>query len=325
VTRGNPSVQRAEQVLTLLGTAPERGFTLADIVRRTGLSKATVHALLATLVDCRWLLRHPIGPSYRLGPGLITLGEAARRGHPALSYAQEPMHELGLQLELGVLASAVIDDEIVILGKAGVAAPVATTGGIGQRVPLVPPLATVFFAWAGEEVVRAAFGGAELTATYRSALAAVRERGYAVGLENPVRERLGRTFAAQWARGELDPQAITGLVSALADEDYQLVEESGGAAAGDEAYWLNHLAAPIFDVTGGVVLALTLVGFAAPVDLAEIHRLGALLRATADGVTAQLHGRLPARPTLPAPGNFSASDALSGPVFPPQGGVAVPW
>jgi DNA-binding IclR family transcriptional regulator len=301
VTRGNPSVQRAERILTLLGTAPERGFTLAEIVRRTELSKATVHALLASLVDARWLLRHPVGPTYRLGPGLITLGEAARRGHPALSYAQEPMQELGLDLRLGVLASAVIDDEIVILGKAGPDAPVATTGGIGQRVPLVPPLATVFFAWAGEDVVRAAFAGAQLTGTYRRALAAVRERGYAVGLENPVRERLGRTFAAQWARGELDPKAITSLVSALADEDYQLVEgvDPAGAPTPDGPYWLNHLAAPVFDVTGRVVLALTLVGFAAPLDLAEIHGLGERLRAATDGVTSALHGRVPSPAAVP--------------------------
>ena len=310
MSRGNPSVQRAERVLTLLGTAPERGFTLAEIVRRTELSKATVHALLATLVDTRWLLRHPVGPTYRLGPGLITLGEAARRGHPALSYAQQPMHELGLQLGLGVLASAVIDDEIVILGKAGAAAPVATTGAVGQRVPVVPPLATVFFAWAGQEVVRAAFAGAELTGTYRRALAAVRERGYAVGLENPVRERLGRTFAAQWARGDLDPAAITGLVSALADEDYQLVEgeaDTTGPQTPDGPYWLNHLAAPIFDVTGDVVLALTLVGFSAPSDIPEIHRLGGLLRAAADAVTTALHGRIP---TVEPPGRSRSASAL---------------
>ena len=50
MTRGTPGIDRALTVLTVLSTAPEHNFTLAEIVRRTGLSKATCHALLASLV-----------------------------------------------------------------------------------------------------------------------------------------------------------------------------------------------------------------------------------------------------------------------------------
>jgi DNA-binding IclR family transcriptional regulator len=309
MTRGNPSLDRAVTVLALLGAAPERSFTLAEIARQTELSKATVHALLASLTSAKWLLRHPTGPSYRLGPGLIALGEAARQGYPELPYALDQMRELGTRLGLEVLASAVVDGEIVILGKAGVPAPSGVSAAIGQRVPLVPPLATVFFAWAGEQAVRAAFGGAPLTETYRRGLAAVRERGYAVGLENPVRERIGRTFAAQLARGQLRGPAVTELVTALADEDYQLIESE--SATGTECHWLSHLAAPVFDSTGRVSLALTLVGFASALPASEIHRLGELLRTAAGAVSEAVHGRTPVSPT-PAQ------------LLHPHGGVAVP-
>lgn len=298
MTRGSPGVERAATVLTLLSAAPEQSFTLAEIVRRTELSKATCHALLASLVDARWLLRHPAGPSYRLGPGLIALGEAARSGYPELPYAQDRMRELGFELGLECLASTVIGSEIVILGKSGVPAPLAATAAIGQRVPLVPPLATVFFAWSGEAALAAAFGpwlGARpLTDNYRRALAAVRERGFAVGLENPVRERLGRTFAAQLARGQLTAPAVAKLVMALADEDYQLIDVTHSSVTDSSRYWLSHLAAPVFDATGRVSLALTLVGFAGPLDASEIHRYGRRLRAAADAVTAAVHGDPPA-------------------------------
>ena len=137
MSRGNPSVERAASVLALLSAEPERGFTLAEIVRQTELSKATVHALLASLTSNRWLLRYPAGPSYRLGPGLIALGEAARQGYPELPYAQDKMRELGTQLGLECMASAVVGSEIVILAKSGAPVPLSSTAAIGQPGQLV--------------------------------------------------------------------------------------------------------------------------------------------------------------------------------------------
>jgi DNA-binding IclR family transcriptional regulator len=300
VTRGSPSVDRVVSILTLLASAPERSFTLADIVRYTELSKATCHAVLASLVETRWLLRHPAGPSYRLGPGLIAMGESARRGYPELPYAQDVMRELGTELGFECLASAVVGSEIVILGKSGVPVPLSVTAAIGQRVPLVPPLATVFFAWSDEAAVAAAFGRwieepaagrrvpSALTDKYRRALAAVRQRGYAIGLENPVRERLGRTLVSQLARGQLTAPEGAELVAALADEDYQLID-----LAATERYWLSHVAAPVFDASGRVSLALTLVGFSTPLEAEEVHRLGQRLRRAADSITEAVYGAPP--------------------------------
>jgi DNA-binding IclR family transcriptional regulator len=293
VSRGNPSVERAASVLALLSAEPERGFTLAEIVRQTELSKATCHALLASLTSNRWLLRYPVGPTYRLGPGLIALGEAARQGYPELPYAQDKMRELGTELGLECMASAVVGAEIVILAKSGVPAPLSVTAAIGQRVPLVPPLATVFFAWSQESTVEAAFSpwtgaGGKLTDHYRRGLRAVHDRGFAIGLENPVRERLGRSLAAQLARGQFATAEAARLVGDLTEEDYQLIELDPAAS-----YWLSYLAAPIFDTAGRVSLALTLVGFPSALRGDDVHRHGKLLRAAADEVTSAVHGRQP--------------------------------
>jgi DNA-binding IclR family transcriptional regulator len=293
VSRGNPSVERAASVLALLSAEPERDFTLAEIVRQTELSKATVHALLASLTSNRWLLRYPSGPSYRLGPGLIALGEAARQGYPELPYAQDKMRELGTQLGLECMASAVVGSEIVILAKSGAPVPLSSTAAIGQRVPLVPPLATVFFAWSHDTVTEAAFApwtgaGSKLTESYRRGLRAVHDRGFAMGLENPVRERLGRTLAAQLARGQFGTREAAHLLGDLTDEDYQLIELEPTAS-----YWLSYLAAPIFDTAGRVSLALTLVGFPRQLRGDDVIRHGKLLRAACDEVTAAVHGQEP--------------------------------
>jgi DNA-binding IclR family transcriptional regulator len=296
MTRGNPSLERAVSVLALLSAEPERSFTLAEIVRQTELSKATVHALLASLTSNRWLLRYPAGPTYRLGPGLIALGEAARQGYPELPYAQDKMRELGTQLGLECMASAVVGSEIVILAKNGVPAPLSASAATGQRIPLVPPLATVFFAWSQEPAIEAAFSpwtatsgtASTLTESYRRGLRAVRDRGFAMGLENSVRERLGRTLAAQLARGQFATREAARLVGDLTEQDYQLIDIDPA-----ESYWLSYLAAPIFDTTGHVTLALTFVGFPGPLQGDEVHRHGKLLRAAADEVTVAIHGRMP--------------------------------
>jgi DNA-binding IclR family transcriptional regulator len=293
VTRGTPGIDRALTVLTVLSTAPESNFTLAEIVRRTGLSKATCHALLASLVDARWLLRHPVGPTYRLGPGLIALGEAAQRGYPALRFAEDATAALSEELDLECLVTAVVGAEIVVLARSGSPAPFAISVAPGQRVPLVPPLATVFFAWSDEDELTDAFDSwsAEGTAAptrYRRALAAVRERGFTVGLESAERRRLGRALATQVAQGRPFAPEVASLVAALARSEYQLVDLEP-----DVTYDVNHLAVPVFDSRGRVTLALTVIGFPDPLTAAAIRRTGARLAAAADAVTAAAGGAAP--------------------------------
>ena len=89
-----------------------------------------------------------------------------------------------------------------------------------------------------------------------------------MGLENPVRERLGRTLAdAARPRSVRHAVRPPGLLGDLTDEDYQLIELEP-----TESYWLSYLAAPIFDAVGRVTLALTLVGFPRQLHGDEVSR-----------------------------------------------------
>ena len=284
MTRGSPSVDRAVGVLAMLSAAPERSFTLAEIVRQTELSKATCHALLASLVEARWLLRHPAGPSYRLGPGLIALGEAARGGYPELPYAQDKMRELGTELGLECLASAVVGGEIVILAKGGGRAPVIVSAAIGQRVPLVPPLATVFFAWSPEPTINQAFGGATLTDNYRAALSSVRQRGYAVGLENPVRERLGRHLSPPSSPADSSPRPKIGHAGQRAGRRGLPADRPDSGRPGHTGS--ATCAAPIFDAGGRVESRVSPWSVFPPARApARSTGTGLRLRAAADAVT----------------------------------------
>ena len=94
--------------------------------------------------------------------------------------------------------------------------------------------------------------------------------------------------SAKLARGQYATGEAARLVGDLTEEDYQLIELDPAAS-----YWLSYLAAPIFDTSGRVSLALTLVGFPSALQGDDVHRHGKLLRAAADEVTSAVHGRPP--------------------------------
>ncbi len=293
MTRGTPAAGRTVEVLNLLAAHPGRPMGLSEIARRLAMSKGSAHALLSTLESAAYLVRHPAAKTYVLGPAVVALGRAAAAAElTALDYARPAMERLSDELGLQCLASSAIGGEIVILGKAGAPVPMGVSVEVGQRLPLVPPLGTVFMAWSTPAEIDAWLrrlgadtDGAEL-ARYRNAIATVRQRGYAVALEADARARLGRALGALGGDARTDAlrRQVLDLVAELGHEEYILGELSGAAAR----YQVNHLAAPVHDADGHVVLALTLVGFTDELAAAEMEPLGLHLVAETEAVSASL-------------------------------------
>lgn len=69
---GIAAVDRALRVLLAYGEG-ERGLTLGELSRRTGLYKSALSRIMATLIQHRFALRHEDG-RYGLGPALYRLG-----------------------------------------------------------------------------------------------------------------------------------------------------------------------------------------------------------------------------------------------------------
>ena len=69
----SPPTERVVAVMHLLAGDPARNFSLADISRRLGISRATGHAILATLAHHRWVVRHEPSASYSWGPAIGAL------------------------------------------------------------------------------------------------------------------------------------------------------------------------------------------------------------------------------------------------------------
>jgi DNA-binding IclR family transcriptional regulator len=297
MVRPAPGAERTIAVLTFLADHPRGTFTLSELARHLDMNKATCHTVVTTLTDAGYLVRDPGRRTYTLGPALIGLGHAAAAQYDALAFARPEMEALAARLGLECLASVAAGDEIVVLARAGRPAPLGASAAPGQRLPLVPPLGTVFVAWSSPTVIDgwlARLGpDASVDARDRSrrAVAAVRARGYSVGLEADARIKLGQMLATLHddTPDRSVRQAVEDLVAELGQEEYALVEL--GAA---RSYPVNHIAAPVFGSGGEVALALTLVGFPDDLAASQVPRFASELLGVTRRVTAAVRGREPA-------------------------------
>lgn len=298
MARPSPAVERVVGVLSFLAAHPGEGFSLSELARRLDHNKATLHSVLGALTDAGFVLRHPARRTFTLGPALVALGHAAQGPSPALEFARDEMRRLSGDLGLECLATAALGDEIVILARSGVPAEPGLNGlvQVGQRLPLVPPLGTVFKAWSDPEDVErwlalvGCAAAADELARYRRGLAVARDRGYVVGLEADPRATLGQALAelAGDVRSARVREVVEALVDELGHEEYILVELDVEAS-----YFVNHLVAPVFGPAGEVVLALSLYGFRRRLSGRDVAGYGETLHESCDRVTKSIHGRPP--------------------------------
>ncbi len=284
------SAERIVDVVEFLGSNPDRDFTLSELCRKLELSKATAHALLATLTERAWVVRHPRDKTYRLGPALTTIaGAAGARQLEVVDYARDEMQELAKDLNVQCVASAVLGDDIVLLAVIGSARPLSVHVQAGQRIPLAPPLGTVFMAWAGPTRIDRWLRKLGPNATeaqlagYQAAVDRVRQRGYSLSLEVDARALLERAIAD-------GDRPLSEVLEELGQQEYLLVDLQP-----HQSYRLSMLAAPVFGADASVQLALSLFDLPPTVTAEEVPRLGERLVQATTAVTKAIGGREPGR------------------------------
>lgn len=218
--------------------------------------------------------------------------------------------ELAAELSARCIASAPSDGAVAVIASAGGTHTASAATLVGQRFPLTPPTGSVFAAWmddAGRARYLADLDGAA-RADQEARLAAVRGRGYSVGLINDAQRR----FAGVIDRLAEDPGAhsheeVRELIDDLA---YDPVELSAA-----EREQIRSITVPVFGPAGEVALAFTLYGFPKPssdggVD-AYIERALAAARTASERLAAQRPFQVGARRSAKAslPSSTSAVEA----------------
>jgi DNA-binding IclR family transcriptional regulator len=293
--RTTPSVQKALRILELLADSPRQSFTLAEIARQLGLSYATAHALASTLEVDGYVRRHALDRTYTIGPRLMALGAAARRGYRVVDDALPEMERLAADLGVECHAGVASGDEMLVVARTGPAPPYGMRVQVEERLPLAPPLGAVYVAWSDPETIEAylrrgpARPSKAVRDRFRAHLGRVRDRGYAVALDTATRRRVGELaetlveHPSASGRRELE-----GLLRDLADEEYAVLDLAPG-----RAYPVVSVSAPVFGPDETVLLVVGIVGVGDAVDVERLDVYARRLCEATKAVTAQIGGRPP--------------------------------
>ena len=287
------AASRAAQVIDYLSVHPGQPLSLTEISRALGINAASTLSVLAALADAGYVIRHPTHKTYTLGAALVAVGHAALIQHPTLEAARQELALVGDEIEAQCTASVLMGDLLVAVVAEGRARSAGTWSRIGTRVPFSAPFGAPFAAFGGESLRTrwlGGRGGAGLDEARRrrleDALAEVRDRGYAVWRDSETREELGQKL-----RSLDDEPANTGLRRQVAALLHELSE--GFVAVNLDSTNLFNIAnvtAPVFSPSGEVIMILTGIGFAAPLDGATVAKVGTRLIASAQVIAMRTFG-----------------------------------
>lgn len=288
----SPPTSRVVAIIDHLAARPHRGFGLTELARDLGISKATCLAVLTTLTDSGYLVRHPTKRDYRLGPALVGAGRAAMSRFPDLSGARGFLGDASGDIGLAINVVALADDQIVICERVGATDPFAGYARIGVGVPFTPPYGAAFVAWSDISLWNRWVEGVDLAeAELRTLAESIRianERGFVVTLETPpAAEYTGTVSHLRHLDRTIDPDQIADLAAKrLRDANFFLDEIDP-----DGTPHLNLIQVPVPDGSDGFPLALMATAFGKPFSGPEIHAAGERLRGAGRQLSEFLRSR----------------------------------
>jgi DNA-binding IclR family transcriptional regulator len=270
-------------IMQLLGSQPTRAFSLAEISRELGISRATGHAILTTLAAHHWVVRDVATAAYCCGPGIASLAKPA---------SDRIFHRI-LQELAGLTAAQVFlarrdGSTIVVVDSAGESASGLRVDR-GLRMPLVAPFGRDYVAWSSASAQRAWLEGIgkpsiALSRRITAVINEIRERGYTV--ERLSREYLQVYTALRALAGDGEPDAITARL-ARAFADLTVIDILSAELIENSTHSIATISVPIFDEDGVVSMSISVAPFT-DLAAAEIEQLGERVRVGAQRIEAQI-------------------------------------
>lgn len=289
-----PAVTRAAQVIHFLASHPTESFGLSELSQRLDVNLASTHRILAALTNAGLIERHPRHRTYSLGLALVAAGQAALERHPTVEIAQRELQHLAEELGVECLAIAVAGDEFLVIARSGRPQPGRPTARVGERLPNLPFLGPLHWAWAPEEEFTSWLSHGDMSPAqlefFRQAVTTVRSRGYSVACVGKALERLQEPLLrmAETPHDSALRSQVRQLIGELSQDELQLLQVEPG-----QRYRVSHIAAAVFDPKGRIALEISLVGIRRRLSAADISDWSHRVRASALQVTREIKGRPP--------------------------------
>lgn len=215
-----------------------------------------------------------------------------------LDLARPSIEAIAQESGLECLATAKVDDELVIVGGAGQSFGRSPARRLGQRMPFVAPIGSPFIAWEREGAAKDWMAKLDDIARpqeihrYRAMADYVRQRGWSIALADRghinFESALARLSWPHPTEEEEEQVRYASLrIGALAHEPAVL--------SPTRAYNVRNIGVPIFG-PNGVCLLLSLQGFPRASYLAELNGVLKALLDIARTVSEKIGGTVPSRP-----------------------------
>lgn len=218
--RGVRSVDHALAVLAAF-QAGTPFLTLTEISRHLGLSKSSVHALLASLERGGFVSRDARPGKYGLGPRVLQLASLRLEQSTVRSLARPILERLAQQLRETVFLGILDGDQAIYADRIESQERLRVAGEIGRPVPL------------------------HATALGKTLLAFSPEARIACELARPLEAYTCHTL--------VDPERMR-------EELAQIRAQGFATSRGEHDAFTAGVAAPVYDHTGALVAGITIVG-----------------------------------------------------------------
>lgn len=228
---------------------------------------------------------------YRGGYGSFTPTSLAAGGADLLGVlklvdlARPHMDALSRHFDTEVTAIALVGGELVLTAAAGRAKIAVTPTRVGQRIPFVPPLGSLFAAYGGAAAADRWLRHLDAPAAGERVLQRVRRRGYAIAVGHEPSARL-ELLSARLNAG--DPEVPLPTVT----EAIRSVSLSYNPDGFDQrdSLELRSMSAPVFSDGGGIAFTLTLWGPPGMISRATVSEHESRLLEAARQATASICG-----------------------------------
>jgi DNA-binding IclR family transcriptional regulator len=128
------SAERTVKILETLAASPTR-LTLTELQERMGYPRSSLHALVRTLRELKWVEADETGSAFGVGPHALLSGTAYLDRDPALRYAYETLEDLRTEVGYTIHYARRDDADVLYLASRESRDSVRLVSRVGRRLP----------------------------------------------------------------------------------------------------------------------------------------------------------------------------------------------